>query len=237
METVSFGAGLSSMGDYALDGCQSIYEMTCYATKVPTVESNTFRDVSTRADLYVPSTCVKKYKAHAQWGEFNVLSIEAETVPSSGSVVVRPRENEVVITWPTDEDADTYTIRITKDEVVFCSLVFDADGQLTNIAFAAPARNGEQHNAPAAVLTQSGYRFTVSGLNSGTAYAYDITVKDYDENVLQSYSGSFTTKGSTPTGVEESSVSGGAVQKVLRNGQVLIQRGGKTYTAMGVEVE
>lgn len=139
----------------------------------------------------------------------------------------------------TDENADTYTIQITKDGMVFCTLLFNADGQLTNIAFAAPARNGQQRNAPAAVLTKTGYRFTVTGLNSGTNYAYDIMVKDYDENVLQSYSGAFTTKDGTPTGADKivNNTENSDTHKFIRNGQVLIERGGKTYTTMGVEVE
>ena len=251
METISFGAGLTSMGDYALVGCQSIYEMTCYATKVPTVSSNTFREVSTRADLYVPSVSVKKYKTHAYWGVFNVLSIGADPVSSGGSVTVRPGENDVIITWPIDDNADTYAIQITKDGQVFCTLVFNADGQLTNIAF-APARDGEQRNRPAALLTQAGYRFTVTGLNSGTRYAYDLTVKDYDENILQSYTGTFITKGENIAtdldNVEDSNHNGDAIngndtvgtdtpRKVFRDGQVYILRGGKTYTLTGVEVE
>ena len=251
METISFGAGLTSMGDYALDGCQSIYEMMCYATKVPTVSSNTFREVSTRADLYVPSVSVKKYKTHAYWGVFNILSIGADPVSSGGSVTVRPGENDVIITWPTDDNADTYAIQITKDGQVFCTLVFNADGQLTNIAF-APARNGEQRHAPAAVLTKSGYRFTVTGLNSGTRYAYDLTVKDYDENILQSYTGTFTTKGENITtgldNIEYSDPNGDTLngddlqgnntpRKVFRDGQVYILRSGKTYTLTGVEVK
>ena len=251
METISFGAGLTSMGDYALDGCQSIYEMTCYATKVPTVSSNTFREVSTRADLYVPSVCVKKYKTHAYWGVFNVLSIGADPVSSGGNVTVRPGENDVIITWPTDDNADTYSIQITKDGQVFCTLVFNADGQLTNIAF-APARNGAARSNPRAVLTKAGYRFTVTGLSSGTHYAYDLTVKDYDENVLQSYTGTFTTKGDNITtdldNIEDSDPNGDALngdnlsgndtpRKVFRDGQVYILRDGKTYTITGVEVE
>ena len=251
METVSFGAGLTSMGDYALSSCQSIYEMTCYATKVPTVSSNTFREVSTRADLYVPSVSVKKYKTHAYWGVFNVLSIGAAPVSSGDSVTVRPGENDVIVIWPTDDNADTYTIQITKDGQVFCTLVFNADGQLTNIAF-APARNGAAHSNPRAILTQAGYRFTVTGLSSGTHYAYDLTVKDYDENVLQSYTGTFTTKGENITtdlnNIEGSAPNGDALngdnlsgndtpRKVFHNGQVYILRGGKTYTLTGEEVE
>ena len=246
METISFGAGLTSMGDYALDGCQSIYEMTCYATKVPTVSSNTFREVSTRADLYVPSVSVKKYKTHAYWGVFNVLSIEADPVSSGGNVTVRPGENDVIITWPTDDNADTYSIQITKDGQVFCTLVFNADGQLTNIAF-APARNGAAHSNPRAVLTQAGYRFTVTGLSSGTHYAYDLTVKDYDDTVLQSYTGTFTTKGENITtdldNIEDSDPNGDNLsgndtpRKVFCDGQVYIIRGGKTYTTTGMEIK
>ena len=156
-------------------------------------------------------------------------------------MLVTPRDNDADITWPTNSNADTYTILITQDGTEICTLVFNADGQLTRIAFAAPARNGEQRHTPAALLTQDGYRFTVTGLSSSTQYAYAIDVKDAKSNTLNTYKGSFTTTGGA-TGMDDVPATGETLDdttpcKVFRNGQVYILRNGKTYTLTGVEVE
>ncbi len=109
------------------------------------------------------------------------------------------------------------------------------------IAFAAPARNGAEHHAPAAVLTQSGYRFTVTGLSSGTKYAYAIDVKDKAGTSINTYNGTFTTTANgVTTNVEgvttNTSLESDAPRKVFRDGQVYILRGGKMFTLTGEEV-
>lgn len=116
-------------------------------------------------------------------------------------------------------------------------MVFDADGVLSNIALAALARNGEQRHAPAAVMTEKGYRFTIVGLEAGTQYGYSISAKDKNGKELQTYSGTFNTQ--EEGSAVENTFAGNACtqQKVFRDGQVLIQRGGKTYTLTGEEVE
>ena len=115
---------------------------------------------------------------------------------------------------------------------MFCTLVFNAIGQLTNIAF-APSRNG-QTPRHAAEQTAAGFRFTVTGLSESTHYTFGMTVKDAGNATLQTYTGEFNTT-STATSLDEASA-GTAVRKIVRNGQVLILRGGKTYTTTGIEV-
>lgn len=111
---------------------------------------------------------------------------------TTNDVVVTPGTNDVTITWPTEGNADTYTIVIKKGYDVFCTLTFNKDGQLLNIAF-APGRDG---NRPAqyAEQTVNGYRFTVTNLESGTKYGYNIDVKDASNKTIKSHSGEFTTQ-------------------------------------------
>ena len=45
--------------------------------------------------------------------------------------------------------------------------------------------------------------------------------------------GEFTTQSSTPTGINESAGAHAQVEKILRDGQVLILRNGETYDMMG----
>lgn len=91
-------------------------------------------------------------------------------------VVVEPSENEAEFTWPTSTEAASYSLTITKDGIVFCTLTFNANGQLTGLAF-APGRNGAEH-APAATTSVAGMTFTVTGLDAATAYAFSFEAKD-----------------------------------------------------------
>ena len=81
---------------------------------------------------------------------------------------------------------------INKDGEVFCTLTFNATGQLTGIAF-APSRNG-QHHAPTATQAANGFTFTVTGLDQGTDYSYNLVIKDNSGKTLQTYSGEFRTR-------------------------------------------
>ena len=180
------------------------------------------------------------YKAASVWRDFYyTYAIGAEeTTVTTNDVKVEPQDNAATVTWPTSENAATYTIEITKDGEVFCTLIFNGNGQLTGIAF-APGRNGNRH-APAAKMTANGMQFTVTGLNSATHYALTLQAKDDQDAVLASYSSEFTTTG-TATAIDNtpfpSGEGRGEASKLLRNGQIFILRGDKTYRLQGQEVK
>ena len=147
-------------------------------------------------------------------------------------MVIEYSTTTVTITWPTEDNADTYTIVIKKGNEVFCTLTFNADGQLLNIAF-APGRNG---NRPAqyAEQTTNGYRFTITSLESGTKYGYNIEVKDASNKTIKSHSGEFTTQ--STTAVDNITTSNANIQKIFRNGQLIIIRDGVEYNVIGQEM-
>ena len=95
-----------------------------------------------------------------------------------------------------------------------------------------PGRNGKGH-AQAAQMVANGMQFTVTGLNSGTTYAFNLTAKSED-NIVASY---FETNEvpSITTEVDNISVTNKAV-KYFRNGQLFIERNGHTYNAQGAEI-
>ena len=107
---------------------------------------------------------------------------------------------------------------------------------MINIAF-APGRDG---NHPAqyaeAVANGKGFRFTVTGLEEGTDYTYDITVKNEANQVIKTHSGKFTTEPYSAVDNTHSSSSATNTQKLLRNGQLIILRDGVEYNAMGQEL-
>ena len=126
------------------------------------------------------------------FGNFrNMQCIGTQSTPTD-SMVITPSYNDVTITWPTESNAGSYTLAINKDGEVFCTLTFNAAGQLTGIAF-APSRNGQRH-APAATQAANGFTFTVTGLEEGTDYSYNLVIKDNSGKTLQTYSGEFRTQ-------------------------------------------
>jgi hypothetical protein len=171
------------------------------------------------------------------WKRFTTIDcIGAETGEvEADSVKVEPSTNSVTITWPTDENADTYSIEIKRGDVVFCTLTFDKDGLLTNIAF-APSRSGS-HPVTYAASTGNGLRFTVTSLDAATTYGYNVTTKDEEDNTLSTYSGEFTTKSNVTTDMDNIQSPVTTCQKLLRDGQFIILRDGKTYTTMGAEIQ
>lgn len=226
------GASVESIGNYTFAECRNFDDITCYATIVPTINATTFANVGNKQYIYlfVPEDRERAYKRDEFWGEFDVQIKSAETTTTDGDVAVVPTDNTVEISWPTVDEAETYEIEITKDGEVFCVLKFNANGQLVGIAFAR-GRDGASHTRQAQT---TGFKFTVTGLTSGTQYGYAVIAKDTNEQPLDTKSGSFTTTGGVPTDIDQISQEPIAnSQKRLINGQILILRGDKVYTATG----
>ena len=234
LQTIHFGSTLEEIGDYAFNGCTRVKQMTCLAEITPNVGTNGLTSISDLAELYVPIDYMTEYQIDNNWKRFVLKPYGAtETTVTDNDVAVVADDNTATFTWPTSNTADSYTIGITKDGVLFCQLTFNANGQLTGIAF-APGRDG-QSMAPAAVMTANGLQFTVTGLDSNTQYGYSLTAKDANEQPIATYSGSFTTTSEgIATGVDNTAVES-EITKILRNGEVLILRDGKTYTVQGQE--
>ena len=248
------GAQLSTIGDYAFAECKNFDDITCYAQGVPAINATTFANVGNKQYiyLYVPEDRERAYKRDTYWGEFDVQVKGASETTTDQNVTVTPNENSAIVTWPTDKNAATYTLQITKDGVVFCTLIFNGAGQLIGISF-APSRDGSSH-APAATVSVAGMSFTVTGLSSASKYAYNLSVADDNNQELVYYQGEFAT-----TGYEGEVVPGGepvipgggttaidnvnsanqpvGTTKFFRNGQLFIQRGNELFNAQGARVK
>ena len=233
------GTNVEDIGANAFAGCRRLYDIYCYPTYPPFAESNSFANYSVY--LYIPCDYQRSYKLDLVWKMFlyiECIGSEDVVVPDN-EVTVSPNYEDATFTWPVTDGADTYSLVITKDDITFCTLIFNAQGQLVSIAFKprrqnAPAAEGTT-SATYAEMTANGFRFTVTGLNEGSAYAYTLTVRNAANTVLETYTGDFTTLSNTPTGINESADEDahGQVEKIIRDGQVLILRNGKTYDMMG----
>ena len=231
LEKLTLGSAVKNIAANAFAGCNRLYHIYCYPTNPPVADQSSFSNYNVY--LYVPCDYKEEYDLDIFWGNFKYIEcIESEDVSTNG-VVITPSTNDVTITWPAEAGADTYTIVIKKGNEVFCTLTFNADGQLLNIAY-APGRDSNNHGAQYAEQAGNGYRFTVTGLEEGAHYTYNIDVRDAANKTIKSYSGEFTAE--SMTAVENITTNNANIQKILRDGQLLILRDGVEYTIMGQEL-
>ena len=220
---------LTSIGANAFAGCRKLYDIYSYAVEPPVAENTSFANYNVY--LHVPCDNLRDYQMDAVFGSFKYIQcMGAENTTTDGTVTVTPSDNEAVFVWRADESAATYNLEIRKDGEVFCTLIFNAQGQLTSIAF-APARNGQTHRA--AEQTGAGFRFTVTGLSESTHYTFGMTVKDATNATLQTYTGEFNTTGVATCMEQTADNQSVTAQKIIQDGQVYIRRGDKIYTVMG----
>ena len=235
---VHIGAKIDMIEANVFAGCNRLRNIYCYPTYPPIIRESSFARYD--ALLYIPCDYLDDYVFDRNWKKFeNIQCAGAEKEEiESDDVDVDPSSTSVTMTWPTEENANTYTIEIMKGGALFCRLVFNTTGQLLNISF-APSRDGNNRPVQYAeqVANGSGLRFTVTGLNERTHYTYDLRAKDKDENTIQSHSGEFTTKSNVTTDMDNIQSPVTTCQKIMRNGQLIILRDGKTYTTMGAEIQ
>ena len=235
LTSITIPNSVTSIGEGAFADCSSLDTLTCLAMTPPALG----KDVFYRCDnptLFVPCAALSDYQVHEQWGQFTTIECISSEEAETEEVVIESGTTTVIITWPTEEGADTYTIVIKKDGEVVCTLTFNSEGQLLNIAF-APGRDG-QNRIQYAEMTAKGLRFTVTSLDAGTQYSYDVTTKDKDKNIIASYTGEFTTKSDITTDLENTDIQYPItdIRKEFRNGQLIILRDGVKYNAMGQEI-
>ena len=232
LKTVIIGSSVKVLEASAFANCSSIESITCYSQRPPTVNQNALYGLDYSTIVYVPADYLNTYKMHDAWGLYDVRPLGAKSTETT-DVNVTPAENTAEVAWPAISGAATYELVIKdKSGNVICTLIFNANGQLTQIAFGAPARNNAPQQTQAA-----GFSFTVTGLENGTSYDLTITSKDNSGTTLDTKTISFTTSGEAPQGIDQ--VPSDQVQntKILRDGQIFILRGDKIYTLQGQEVK
>jgi len=218
----------------------TVEKFICYSKVPPTIEVPSyiggdlkmFLDNFLEADIYVPKESVARYQAYNDtWGKLGILPIEAATTDVT-DLIVTPSSSSAEITWPQVSGAASYELVIKdKSGNVVCTLIFNAQGQLTSIAFNAPSRDG----APQRTQT-AGFAFTVTGLDAGTSYDLTITSKDNNGSILDTQTVAFFTS-NIATGIDNAQSDQLQSTKVVRNGQLDILRGDKVYTVTGQEVK
>ena len=202
------------------------YEETIYGPITTEDLPHVFENISRKAYLYVPGDAVHDYEMHSVWGGFDVRPITAQSAETS-EVQISTTESSANIIWPSVSGAATYELVIKdKSGNVVCTLIFNAQGQLTSIAFHAPAQSNAPQQAQA-----SGFSFTVTGLEQGTSYDLTITAKNSNGQEVDKKNISFHTD--SPQGVEDLHADSDKPVKAIMDGQIYILRGEHVYDTQG----
>lgn len=77
LRSISMPNTITSIGDNAFGYCSNITKVVCKSTTPPTIESQTFYNISTSATLYVPIGSKATYSGAEYWKEFTYIEEEA----------------------------------------------------------------------------------------------------------------------------------------------------------------
>jgi hypothetical protein len=228
---ISLGSQVKTIGAEAFALCPRIYEVTCLAPEPPVAEESSFTNYD--AYFHAPCDAQRYYSVDPVWKKFhNVECIVTENTVMD-NITITPSDCEATVVWLSHEQAATYSLVITKQGETYCTLTFNKYGQLINIAL-APARARAKQDA--AEYAETGYSFTITGLDAATTYDYTFSVLNNAHETIDMHSGKFTTQSTTALDNTHSQSPITNCQKLIRDGQLLIIRDGVEYSATGVEL-
>ena len=231
LKKVSIGESVKTIGEQAFFNCVNLETIYNYRATPTNAYSTAFDGVDKfECALYVLPNSIDMYKNASVWRDFYYTYAIGATTATVNEVSVTPTVNTAEVAWPAVENAATYELIIKdKNGNVICTLVFNANGQLTSIAFAAPGRTQTSGQT-------AGFTFTVTGLEAGTSYDLTITAKDESGAVIETTTQSFTTA-DVPSAVDNVNTGDTRLRKMLIDGQLLILRDGKIYTVQGQQLQ
>ena len=237
VKSVTIPNSVTRIEKRAFYNCKALQTIICHAANPPICGASAFGKVNKQIPLYVPEASIEAYKVADQWKEFMyILPIEAKPV-SIFDITVSTSSTTLNVSWPKDGEAYQYELTIRNaDGNVVCTYIFDSEGRLVSTMF------GEQDRGKMLRQTQNtGFTFTITGLDSGTNYKITITAMDDEGHELTSETISFSTE-DEPFSIRELLTSQeeypmSYCRKIIRNGQLFIQRGNELFNAQGARVE
>ncbi|MCQ2960434.1 MAG: leucine-rich repeat protein [Bacteroidales bacterium] len=180
---VYLGPDIQSIGDSAFAQTTKLTRVTCMAKDVPVVNENAFHNYL--GYLYIPCEVKEDYEMDPTFSKFGHIECQnsEEIELDEDAVYVEAGETEAYFSWPKNSTAKSYSLAISKEGETFCTLVFNAQGQLASIDFGSLKAG------------YAGFQFNVTGLSRASIYDYVLDAKSATGKVLKSYIGKFATEG------------------------------------------
>lgn len=241
LTSITIPQNVTSIGDEAFNSCYSLSSITCYAVEPPVLGDYVFGNIDRKnIPLYVRKASLDKYKAAEQWKDFRIDSYDVtvtfldkdgnlieEQYVVKGEGAVAPEAPEVegytFTGWDKDFSAVEEDMVITAQYAINTYTVrfFDIDEELLD---EQTVNWNEAATAPEAPEVE-GYTFT------GWSEYFDHVTCDIDVYALYKLN-------NPGQGIEEINHNSEIINhKFIKDGQLLIERDGKTYNARGAEVK
>lgn len=228
--SITLPNSVTNIEPFAFYFCSSLDTIYCYAITPPTTNQYAFENYD--ATLYVPCESLEAYKAHEVWGRFNTIQCLEDSIPDPTERVLSCAEAVTVcLKTGTTATTEEYTIHGYVTEITT-----EYSEQYKNISFyMADTKDGGQ------VL----FTYRIKPM-----YEADIAVKEgdfvevvgklvnYNGYLPEVYPGVYTivNEPEIPTGTSDIQLPTSNTKKVVKAGQLLILRDGKTYNVIGQEL-
>ncbi len=236
LTSVTIGNGIAKIGGYAFYYSSKLASVTINATTPPTLGGSAFDKTAAALTIYVPAASVTDYKG--AWTAYaDKIVAAAEPEPAGEVTVVFAANNKTV------------ERTVTLPHTFWCNLGTE-NGELDLIIqelYALPlggycdAWNGPVATGNPAVTAGAGDEdddfITISEAFEGTATVsgkYN-RYTEMDEEEFY-YTLTISTKNGAATAISNTAVETKAIKRIV-NGQLLIEKNGKTYNVMGAEVK
>jgi hypothetical protein len=189
-------------------------------------------------DLHLPAAPIISGKSFKGWltesadsqnGIVFRATYTTDNPTTYDDVNITPYSNSAAVIFPFITGALSYQL-VIRDLLgnVVCKIMFSASGHLMGVVF-APNRNRAQQHA----TETTGFNFTVEGLDANTTYVYEFVANDETDEVIETLSGSFTTKAESSTEDNEQVNSPSAIRKYLEGGHLMINNNANSFDAQG----
>ena len=231
LSSITIPTSVTSIGEGALAYC--LYDTIYCLSATPPIVNKAFSSNDYNAALYTPCESLEAYKAHEVWGRFNTIQCLEDSIPDTPKRVLSCAE-AVIVCLETGATATTeeYTIHGYVTEITN-----EYSEQYKNISFyMADTKDGGQvlftyrikPMYEADIAVQVGDFVEVVG-----------TLVNYNGYLPEVYPGVYTivNEPELPTGTSDIQLPTSNTKKVVKDGQLLILRDGKTYTIMGAEIK
>ena len=240
LTTIILPRTVKNIGNQAFYDCLGIKTFVCEASTPPTLGTNAFTELDSKLihRIYVPAESLTAYKTNWSTYADSIFAITAENVKvADNKIIVDPvTDISASIKWPKRDEAVTYTVQIKLDDAVKFNYVFDNEGQLATTAFGAPGKDGATRGVvTAARAIADGWIYVFEGLEPNSNYKAIVKAEDASSVELYEYSTTFRTL--KRQAIDQVSSDKVQCTKELRDGQLLIRRGDKTYTVSGQVIE
>ena len=256
LTSVTIPNSVTKMDAKAFAYCTGLTLVTCESLTPPSMGTSVFYGVKcSKIPLYVPAESVTAYKTADQWKEFNPIlpigftgyvitfvnwdgtelltltGVGVGTIPEyTGATPARPETAEFVYTFTgwtpkivaATKDA-TYTATYSSTRKSYTITWLNDDGTLIDESMVEYGVTPT--HADPTKEEDAEYTYTFAG------WTPEVVTVTGDATYTATYDAI-----KKPEGLEDMSISPSA-QKLLRNNQVLILRGDKTYTLTGQEVK